>query len=173
MTKKSNEVDINSESRLYDRLSSSAHFREQYRFVFSATIIATFFIVPTGNILDIFLKWVLGFAMFFAAFYIVCTAASIKYNNPRWMYDIFYISERVRMKSYDIAVDCFAIGLLYFISLIIIGSGMDLLNIRLGDVALWITIAIVMLVLGIVIGLINYSIKKRETKNGKNLDKYI
>jgi len=168
-----NKIDESNNPLLYDKLSAGAHFREQYRFVFSATIIATFFIVPTGNVLDVFLKLVLGFAMVFATLYLIYTAASIKYHGSKWIYDIFYVSERVRMKTYDVAVDCFAVGLLLFISLLAVGMGMDILNIELGKVSLWVAIALVMLVLAFTIGMINRGLKNYDIKNNQDTDKLI
>jgi len=161
------------ESRLYDRLPLGAHSRENYRFIFSATIIATFFIIPAENVLDIFLKWVLGFAMFFAATYLVFTAASIKYRDPRWMYGVLYISERVRMKTYDIAVDCFAVGLLLFISLLVVGIGLDVTNIELGEEALWVATAVVMLVLALVVGVVSYRFRRYDINRSQDINRLI
>ena len=157
-------------TRQYDRLSDGARFREQYRLVFAATIIATFFIVPSENVLDIFLKWVIGFAMFFAALYLIFTAASVKYYGSRWMYDIFYVSERIRMKTYDRAVDCFAVGFLLFVSLLIVGFGRDMLSIKLGEVALYVAVAAVMLVLGITISLVSNKFENVDTKKSHDND---
>lgn len=168
MKKTGSKIGKNNELHSYDKLSEGARFREQYRSVFSATIIATFFVVPTGSILEIFLKWVLGFAMLFAALHLICTAASVKYHEPRWMYNMFYVSERFRMRCYDFAVDCFAVGALYFISLATVGFVEKIFNFHPVETVLWIILGVVMLVYGLTMGLVGHWLKKLDRKSSKD-----
>ncbi len=141
-------------------------FSEQYRFVFSATIIATFYVAPSGNALEAFLKWILGFAMSAAALYIVCTAATMKYHNARWMYEVFYVSERIRKWAYDIAVDIFAAGFLFFIGILVTGLAENLLNVRFNSLVMWIVLFISTLAIGLGIGFISKLLKDIDERQG-------
>ncbi len=97
----------------YEDLTERERFREQIRITFSAAIVATFLATLALNADWIFfIKLILGSSALFAGIFLLLTAASLKYYNPRWIYDIFYASEKIRLISYDMAIDSFGIFLI-------------------------------------------------------------
>lgn len=160
--------EITSKELSYDDVTEGARFREQYRFVFAATIVATFYAFPSNNVLEGYVKWVLGFAMFFAALYLICTAASVKYNDRQSMYIVFYVSNRVRMNTFDWAVDCFAIGLLGFLSLAAVGFVQTTFNVHFSNNIVILLVVACMLIIGGIIGLVGFWHRRIDDKNGED-----
>lgn len=153
----------------YRKLSNDGKFREQYRFVFSAAVVATVFIVPNGNVFETLLKTVLSFSAFFAALYLIATAANVKYREPGVMYQMLYVGERFRMRMYDFSVDTFAAAFLIFLGLVSVGMIQSATGVELEAVWQWSILIGVMLVLAVAILFISRAIKKRELKIKKKL----
>lgn len=162
----------NENQHLYDEVSEGARFREQYRLVFAATIVATFYVAPSSTVIDGYVKLVLGFAMFFAALYLICTAAAVKYQDRKFMYIVFYASNRVRMKSFDWAVDCFAVGFLGFLTLAAIGFVQTTFKIQMSNTLIGGLVAGSMLVIGCVIWLASSWLKCTDSSD-KDTNKLI
>jgi len=171
--KKNDISEVDTHHRPYDHLTENARFREQYRFVFSATIIATYFVSPSGNALELLLKVILGVATFFAALYLICTAATVKYRSSRWMYEVFYVSERLRIRMYDVAIDVFAAGLLYFLSLLGVGLFEKTFQIKLGEIGDWISVVVGVLVIGLVVSLFTKIFRRYYVKKDSDLERLI
>jgi hypothetical protein len=89
------------------------------------------------------------------------------------MYDMYYASEHIRMRSYDLAVDCFAIGVLYFLSLVTIGFAEKILNINLVEIMLWVMVGVAMLFYGLIISLFGYWLKKIDDMADEDTHKLI
>lgn len=153
----------------YAKLSESAKFREQFRFVFAGAVIATVFIVPNGNIFEILLKIALGFSALFAALYLIATAANVKYKEPGVMYEMLYVGERFRMRMYDFSVDTFAAAFLIFLGLMSVALIQAASGIELNPVWQWIILISTMLILGVITLFVSRSVRKRELKGGKEL----
>lgn len=160
--------------KAYLNLSQEAQYREQFRVAIEAAIIATVFVIPTSNILMVYLKWVVGFSAFFAGLYLIFTASTLKYSNPRELYVVFKVSERVRMKVYDWSIDVYAAGFLFFIAIVITGIAQNLLNENFSNVKVSIFVALTTLGLGIIFLLANlYSQKMFSKKKKQNTNKMI
>lgn len=148
----------------YERISDGARFREQYRFVFSAAVIATVFIMPNSNSLEIFLKATLGFSAFFAALYLIASAARVKYAEPGRLYEIFYVGEHFRMWAYDWSIHVFAVALLFFIGLVVTGLIGTVPGVDLDELWSWVVFIGVTLVTGLIILLITQKVTSRKPK---------
>lgn len=161
-----------SRSRLaYENTSNDTKFREQYRFAFSVAVVATVFIVPNENALEQFLKLALGFSAFFAALYLITSAARVKYKEPGRMYEVFYVGERFRMWTFDWSVNVFAAAFLYFIGLFITGLINIIFNVNLGPVLSWVMPLVLTLIVGLIILLITHMITSRTSVKIKSLPK--
>lgn len=132
----------------YDELPNGPEFREQFRFLFSAAIIATVFVVPDNNELLSYLKFALSVSAIFAGLYLVLTAATVKYSEPRWLYQIIYTSERFRMRMYDYSVNILAIAFLYFLSILTLGT-LNHFGVKLEDTSMYVFILTCMFIIGI------------------------
>ncbi|HEY1085235.1 MAG TPA: hypothetical protein VGE34_00730 [Candidatus Saccharimonadales bacterium] len=148
----------------YEKISDGARFREQYRFAFSAAIIATVFVAPSGNALEVFLKGALGFSALFAALFLITSAAKVKYNEPGRLYAVFYAGERFRMWAFDWSVHVFAVALLIFIGIITAGLVDNIPGVELGDTGILVVLVISMLVVGITILLATNKITSKKSK---------
>lgn len=158
---------------LYEELTEGARFREQYRFLFAATIVATFYVAPSGNPLETFLKVVLGIAMLLAALYLIGTAASVKYKDTRMAYQVFYASKKLRIKLFDWAVDSFAAGFLLFLAIIAVGTMQKVLNVRFTDLQAYGLVAVWMLLLGGLIGLVGLWLKRVDANDSEDVNRLI
>lgn len=148
----------------YEKISEGARFREQYRFAFSAVIIATVFVVPSGNALELFLKVTLGFSALFAAFFLIASAARVKYREPGRLYEVFYISERFRMWAYDWSLHVFAAAFLFFIGLIVTGLIEKILGFQFDGGWSWFVVLGMTLAAGLVILLITNKMTAKKSK---------
>ena len=148
----------------YEKISDGAKFREQYRFAFSAAVIATVVAVPSGSALEIFLKGTLGFSAFFAALFLIASAARVKYNEPGQLYEVFYVGERFRMWAYDWSLHVFAAAFIFFIALIITGSIDMIPGVQLGPIWSWVVVVAVMLIIGVMILLITNKMMAKKSK---------
>lgn len=153
--------------RAYLNLGEEARFREQLRIGIEIAIIATIFVIPTGNVLMVYLKWVVGFSALFASLYLVFTAATLKYSDPRELYNVFRISERVRMKAYDLSIDVYAIGLLFFLAILITGIVQKVFTVKFDDAKASIFVALTSLLVGIIFLIINVLLQKYSKKKGR------
>ena len=118
-------------------------------------------------------KLVLGVAMFFAALYLICTATSVKYKDARIAYQVFYASDLVRIKVFDLAVDAFAAGFLLFIALVSVGFIQKILGVHFGDTQVGVMVAVCMLILGGLIGLIGRWLKRIDENNSEDINELI
>lgn len=134
----------------YEKISDGARFREQYRFVFSAAVIATVFVVPSGNALELFLKGTLGFSAFFAALFLIASAARVKYSEPGRLYEVFYLGEHFRMWVYDWSLHVFAAAFLFFLGIVIAGLVDMIPGIQLKGIWSWVSVVSAMLVVGLI-----------------------
>lgn len=149
----------------YEKISDGARFREQYRFTFSAVIIATVFVVSSDNTLEVFLRVTLGFSAFFAALFLIASAARVKYNEPGRLYEVFYMGERFRMWAYDWSIHVFAAAFLFFIGSIITGLIDKIPGVQLGVVWSWVVLVGVTLIVGLIILIVtNMLISKKSKK---------
>jgi hypothetical protein len=97
----------------YEKSTEAQRFGEQIRITFAAAIVATFLAVLALNFeWLVLIKTLLGMSAFFAGLFLLTTAASLKHDDSRWVYNIFYASEKMRLVSYDTAIDAFGIFLL-------------------------------------------------------------
>lgn len=148
----------------YDKLADDAKFREQYRFAFSAAIVATVFVIPNDNPIEAFLKTAVGFSAVFAAIYLIASAARVKYNEPGRLYEIFYIGERFRMWAYDWSLHVFAAAFLFFIGLIVTGLISKVPGVQLEGAWLWIVFVGVTFIIGVIILLITNKMMTKKSK---------
>lgn len=148
----------------YEKISDGARFREQYRFAFSAVIIATVFVVPSGNALEVFLKGTLGFSALFAALFLIASAARVKYSEPGRLYEIFYVGERFRMWTYDWSLHVFAAAFLFFIGLITTGLIQKILGFQFEVGLSWAVVFGITFAAGLVILLITSRMTAKKSK---------
>ncbi len=148
----------------YEKISDGARFREQYRFAFSVTVIATVFVVPTSNELESFLKLGLGISAFFAALFLICSAARVKYSEPGRLYEVFYVNERFRMWAYDQSLHVFAAAVLFFVGLIITGLIDRIPGVELSGVWSWIVLVCATFIIGLVILLVTNTLMAKKSK---------
>lgn len=149
----------------YKKLTDDGRFREQYRFIFSAAVIATVFIVPNSNVFETILKVALGFSAFFSALYLIATAANVKYNEPGVMYQMLYAGEKFRMRMYDFSVDTFAVAFLYILGLTGVGLIQLMSGVELTPAWQWIILVVIMLIIAILTFLTSNLLKIKEQKN--------
>lgn len=101
----------------YQSSDDNQRFREQTRFAFAATIIATDLAFPRViNNLGFWFSHILLFSAISSGFYLLMTAISLKYFEPYWSHEVFYASEKLRMSFYDIAIDIFVISGYYYLA---------------------------------------------------------
>jgi hypothetical protein len=155
------------QSLSYDNSSDAARFREQYRFAFSAVVIASVFVAPNGNALEQFFKLTLETSAFFSALYLIASAALVKYKEPGRLYVIFGINEGFRMWAYDWSVHVFAAALLLFISLLITGILESLLGVKFGEIGLYMSVVLSAAIIGLMILLIQKFITSRNPRKKK------
>jgi len=148
---------------VYDDISESAKFREQYRFIFSAAIVATVFVIPNDNIAEQALKVVLGFSAFFSALYLIASAACVKYYEPKVMY-IFDVYERLRMRMYDFSVDVVGFALIFFVGIVATTFINFFVGLRVGSVLWWIICVVIMFVVAVAILLVNHTVNSKKPK---------
>lgn len=158
---------------LYEELTKGAQFREQYRLVFAATIVATFYVAPSGNILEGFIKLVLGISMFFAASYLIYTAISVKYKDTHVGYQVFYASDRVRIKAYDFAVDTFPAGFLLFISLVIVGYIQKIFGLHPDNTQVGVMVFVCMFILAGLVGIVGLWFRRSDANTSEDINKLI
>ncbi len=159
----------NNSELAYDSISEAGKFREQFRFVFSGVVIATVFVVPSDSVFELLLKGVLGFSAFFAAIYLIASAANIKYREPGIMYQMLYVGERFRMRMYDFSVDTFAVAFLYLLGLVGVGLSQSISGVEFAPLWQWSILIFVMFALAVTILFTSIALKKRELATKKKL----
>ncbi len=153
----------------YENTEDNAKFREQYRFAFSVAIIATCFVIPDENILWQYLGYAVGASAFFSACYLIMSAAQLKYREPGRMYEVFRISENLRMRAFDWSIHVFGAAFLFFIGILLTGLTLNLTGIEVEGWASWLIVVTYTFCLGIYLILMEYILSRRKNKNSKNL----
>lgn len=131
----------------YEKESNTAQFRENYRFIFSIAIIATVFVIPSSTALVLFAKIAIDLSAFFAALYLISSAARVKYFETGRIYEIFDVSERFRMKMFDWSIDIFGAAFLYFVGLVTTGAIESIPGVNLGRMEPWVVASVIILVI--------------------------
>ena len=153
----------------YESTDDNAKFRESYRFVFSAAIVATYFVVPDKNILWQCLGYVVGTSAFFSASYLIMSAAKLKYRDTGRMYEIFSVNESLRMRAFDWSIHVFGAALLFFPAILLAGLTFNLLGVEMHGWAPWLVVIIYALISGASIILVEHLFSRRKIKSSKEL----
>ena len=155
--------------RTYDVVSEGARLREQHRFTFSIAIVATVFVVPNNNALELFLKIVLSVSAFFASLYLITSAAQIKYKDAGYIYEVFPVYESFRMWTFDWSINIFGFSFLLFISLLLTGLIDKTPGVELGALGAWITTIITLLVVSSLVFIVSWRVELHRSKEKERL----
>lgn len=153
----------------YENTDDNAKFREQYRFAFSVAIIATCFVIPDQNILWQYLGYVVGASALFSACYLVMSASKLKYREPGRIYEVFRISESLRMRAFDWSIHVFGAAFLFFLGILLTGLTFNLTGAEAESRVSWLIVIIYTFCLGICLILMEHILSRRKNKNSKDL----
>lgn len=143
-------------------MSEESKFKEQVRYIFAGTVIASFLSLQSIITSDRYLYWLLLFSTIFSALYLLMSAASLRYFGDGGDNFLFF-GEKLRMATYDVAINIYGTGLIFGSSLVITKKVTHIFMINSSK--FWIVQVLsisILLLLGVIFRHLNIWIDKRD-----------